>query len=250
MNSFIENIMVANPKDLSSIKLIDFGLSVKYDEISYTSMLNDRCGTVIFMAPEVLLSKEYTKSVDMWSIGILMYMLISGGKHPFYKKGMTITKYCDVLSQKPEVTFESGRFSKLSEDLITKFLQFETIKRYSVYQALKHPWITRCNETDIPDTFDQVIENMAIREKLGHVMKVLYAASVVKTKNQPKAKNSRNYLKLLKKVTKTIDIWGQRKRKLDFENDEDFIERQGSPTKFDSVSNLSVSSSSDHHLSK
>lgn len=85
--------MVADPEDLSTIKLIDFGLSAKYDDTDFFGQLNARCGTVIFMAPEVLLSKEYTKSVDMWSIGILMYMLISGGKHPFYKKGMTLSKY-------------------------------------------------------------------------------------------------------------------------------------------------------------
>jgi len=41
------------------------------------------CGTLTYMAPEVAQHKPYTKSVDMWSIGIIMHMLITG-KHPFY----------------------------------------------------------------------------------------------------------------------------------------------------------------------
>jgi serine/threonine protein kinase len=94
------------------------------------------------MAPEILMYKEYNKSVDMWSVGILMYILISGGRHPFYKSNMSLKQYCDVLEKKPKVTFDD-QFSELSKDLISKFLKFQTIQRYSVYQALKHPWITR-----------------------------------------------------------------------------------------------------------
>lgn len=42
------------------------------------------CGTLIYMAPEVALSQEYTKSVDIWSIGIIMYLILTGGKHPLF----------------------------------------------------------------------------------------------------------------------------------------------------------------------
>ena len=45
------------------------------------------------MAPEILLFKDYNKSVDLWSVGILMYMLISGGDHPFYNTGMDLKSY-------------------------------------------------------------------------------------------------------------------------------------------------------------
>lgn len=86
------------------------------------------------MAPEILLYKDYNKSVDMWSIGILMYMLISGGTHPFYKSGMNLQEYCDVLKKSPKVKY-SNKFSKIAQNLVDKLLQFETIKRYNVYQA-------------------------------------------------------------------------------------------------------------------
>ena len=42
------------------------------------------CGTLIYMAPEVAFSQEYTKCVDMWSIGIIMYEILTGGKHPLF----------------------------------------------------------------------------------------------------------------------------------------------------------------------
>lgn len=117
-----ENIMLENENDLTSIKLIDFGLSVKYNDHSFTNMLNDRCGTVIFMAPEILLFKDYNKSVDVWSIGILMYMLISGGIHPFYKHGMSLSDYREVLKTYPQVKYDTDKFSKLAISLIDRFL--------------------------------------------------------------------------------------------------------------------------------
>jgi serine/threonine protein kinase len=231
--------MIEDASDLSSIKLIDFGLSVKYDDTSFSNTLNDRWGTVIFMAPEILMYKDYSKSVDMWSIGILMYMLISGGKHPFYKSGMNLDQYWEVLKKSPKVTFDDEKFSKISQDLITKFLQFETIHRYSVYQALKHPWITRWNESCIPETFDQMIKNLETEDKLRYVMKLSFALSVIKSPTVVVDTPSPKYVQLLGKVTNVIDKWQETKQRTDFVNDEDFVERQGSPSKFDTVSNFS-----------
>jgi hypothetical protein len=237
--NIVENIMLEDANNLSSIKLIDFGLSVKYDETSFSNMLNDRWGTVIFMAPEILLHKDYNKSVDMWSIGILMYMLISGGRHPFYKTGMSLEQYWDVLKKWPKVNFDNEKFSKISQDLITKFLQFETIHRYSVYQALKHPWITRWNESSIPETFDQVIKNLEIEDKLRYSMKLWYALSVIKNQTVKIDNSNQQYVQLLGKVTNVIEKWLKTKQKTDFVNDEDFVERQGSPTKFDTIPDFS-----------
>ena len=83
--SKIENILFANKQDFSSVKIIDFGLSAKYDMLSLIH-LNNKCGTFIFMAPEVMQNFSYSNNVDIWSIGIILYMLLSGGKHPLYVK--------------------------------------------------------------------------------------------------------------------------------------------------------------------
>jgi hypothetical protein len=63
---------------------------------------------------------------------------------------------------------------------------------------------------------------------------------VVKTQYNPETpRKDTKYVRLLDKVSKAIDKWKQRKEKRDFINDEDFIERQGSPNKFDSISDFS-----------
>lgn len=67
---------------MSTCKVIDFGLSAKH-KISQGAM-DVHCGTLIYMAPEVAFSQEYTKCVDMWSIGIIMYEILTGGKHPLF----------------------------------------------------------------------------------------------------------------------------------------------------------------------
>ena len=79
-----ENIMFSEENNLSSIKIIDFGLSAQ--QFNYLTNSKEYCGTFIYMAPEQIEKKLYTYSVDIWSIGILMFMLLNGGKHPFYQK--------------------------------------------------------------------------------------------------------------------------------------------------------------------
>ena len=80
---FSDNILIGDINDFTSIKIADFGLSAKYEHTSFTS-LDQHCGTLIFMAPEVALKKEYSKSVDIWSTGIILYMLLTGGSHPLF----------------------------------------------------------------------------------------------------------------------------------------------------------------------
>ena len=78
------NIMLSRENDLDSIKIIDFGLSTQnFDNL----INNDYCGTYIYMAPELIEKKLYFNSVDIWSIGVLMFILLNKGKHPFYTKG-------------------------------------------------------------------------------------------------------------------------------------------------------------------
>lgn len=66
-----------------TVKIIDFGFGDK-SQSSY----DEHMGTLVYMAPEVALNHEYTKSVDIWALGIIMYMLLTGGKHPFFIKNV------------------------------------------------------------------------------------------------------------------------------------------------------------------
>lgn len=61
------------------LKLIDFGLSIRIEKDNQ----DQRCGTILYQAPEQITAKQqYTKAVDMWACGIVLYELITLGKHP------------------------------------------------------------------------------------------------------------------------------------------------------------------------
>ena len=75
-----DNILIADPDDLSTIKVADFGLSAKYEQNNET----DQVGTLIFMSPELIKKRQYTAGVDVFAVGVVMYMLLTGGKHPLY----------------------------------------------------------------------------------------------------------------------------------------------------------------------
>lgn len=89
---FQDNILFAEPGNLDSIKIADFGLGAKYG-LKNDSGLDAHCGTLIFMAPEVIKSKEYTKKVDVFSIGIIMYLLLTGGKHPIFEETDSVKSF-------------------------------------------------------------------------------------------------------------------------------------------------------------
>jgi serine/threonine protein kinase len=89
-----ENIMFKNINDLKTLKLVDFGLSAQYFEVLEEY---DYCGTLIYMAPEQIEKRVYSKAIDMWSVGIIFYMLMNNGNHPLYKKGDKSHDYIEKL---------------------------------------------------------------------------------------------------------------------------------------------------------
>ena len=76
----IQNILIKDFNDFSTLKLIDFGFST-YNNKNLTK----QCGTIMYMAPEFIKKKTYGTPVDLWSVGIIMFMLLNEGKHPFFK---------------------------------------------------------------------------------------------------------------------------------------------------------------------
>lgn len=146
-----------------------------------------------------------------------------------------------MLEHSPKLVFDDTKFSKIAIDLIEKLLNFETIHRYNIDQALKHPWITRVNETSIPITFNDVFKTLEIEDKLRRTTKLIYFCSIIKHRSLEEDEKlpDPKYVKLLNKVTKAIDKWQEERVQEDFINDEDYVGLQGSPNKFDTVSDFS-----------
>ena len=147
-----ENIMLSKENDLHSIKIIDFGLSAQnFDKL----INNDYCGTYIYMAPEQIEKKLYFISVDIWSIGILMFILLNNGKHPFYIKGDTKKDFVKKIME-GKINFYN-KVSPMAKHLILKLLESNASWRYTGAQAIKHPWITRNKNDEVPLTFNEIL---------------------------------------------------------------------------------------------
>ena len=147
-----ENIMFSEKDNLSSIKIIDFGLSAQH--FNYLTN-NDYCGTFIYMAPEQIEKKLYHYSVDIWSIGILMFMLLNGGKHPFYQKNEKEEDFIKKIKI-GKLNF-INKLSYIAKHLNHKLCEVNPSWRYSANLAMKHPWITRNPNDEIPLTFNEIL---------------------------------------------------------------------------------------------
>jgi serine/threonine protein kinase len=174
-----ENIMFSRENDISSIKIIDFGLSLQ----NFDSLCNsDYCGTLIYMAPEEIERKSYYLSVDIWSICILMYMLLNKGEHPFYHNGDTKKTFLNNLKNNTGLVF-NNKISFMAMHLIKKLLEYDPIKRYKANDALKHPWITRNPEDKIPQTFNEQLDTFSIMNNAKKLMMISIFLNYLKKNN-------------------------------------------------------------------
>ncbi len=147
-----ENIMLSNENDLSSIKLIDFGLS---EQNLFNPLIDGYCGTLLYMSPEQIEKKSYSQTVDIWSIGIILFMLLNNNKHPFYIKGIDKKVYCEKI-KKGNFTYFNN-LSYMAKNLISKLLEPNPSWRYTSDKAIRHPWITRNKNDPIPKTFNEIL---------------------------------------------------------------------------------------------
>ena len=182
-----ENIMISKENDLSSIKIIDFGLSAQ--QFNYLSN-NEYCGTLLYMAPEQIEKKLYYFSVDIWSIGILMYMLLNNGKHPFYQKGDKKEDFINKIKS-GKLNF-INKISFMAKHLNHKLCEPNPSWRYSANLAIKHPWITRNPNDEIPLTFNEILSRNNSRKNANCLMMISIFLNYYKKKEVQKRNNGNN----------------------------------------------------------
>ena len=182
-----ENIMFSEKDNLSSIKIIDFGLSAQH--FNYLTN-NDYCGTFIYMAPEQIEKKLYHYSVDIWSIGILMFMLLNGGKHPFYQKNDKKEDFIQKIKI-GKLNF-INKLSFMAKHLNKKLCEVNPSWRYSANLAMKHPWITRNPNDEIPLTFNEILNRNNGKKNLSQMTMICIFLNYFKKKEIKTKENSDN----------------------------------------------------------
>jgi serine/threonine protein kinase len=156
-----ENIMFENESSDAEIKVIDFGLSTK---LKKGKALTETAGTIYTMAPQVLRG-AYNSQADLWSIGVIAYMLLSNTK-PFYGKRRK-TVVAQILDGR--YTFYSSSWKGVSDDgkkFISELLRVDPNKRLNADKALAHTWLStkfplsaRAPKPEIMDSIHETIIN-------------------------------------------------------------------------------------------
>ena len=136
-----ENLLLKSQSDDADVKIADFGFAT----IAETDSLTEQCGTPGYVAPEILGHKKYGKAVDMWSVGVITYILL-GGYPPFHDDNQRqLFKKIQAAKYEFHPDFWGG-VSDEAKDLISKLLVLDVSARLTVDQALSHAWIRKSDQ--------------------------------------------------------------------------------------------------------
>uniref|UniRef100_H2USQ1 Serine/threonine-protein kinase n=1 Tax=Takifugu rubripes TaxID=31033 RepID=H2USQ1_TAKRU len=130
-----ENVLLASAEPFPQVKLCDFGFARIIGEKSFRRSV---VGTPAYLPPEVFRSKGYNRSLDMWSVGVIIYVSLSG-TFPFNEDEEISDQIQNAAFMYPPNPWKE--VSQEATDLINNLLQVKMRKRFSVDKSLSHPWL-------------------------------------------------------------------------------------------------------------
>ena len=130
-----ENLLFLNKKENSPIKVIDFGMSKRFDNIKF---MNEKVGTAYYISPEVLQGK-YDEKCDIWSAGVILYIIICG--YPCFNGEDDDEIFAAI--QKGKIQFPSPEWDEISDDVkkLIKKMCCPPDKRLTAEQVLEDTWV-------------------------------------------------------------------------------------------------------------
>ncbi|KAL7531107.1 hypothetical protein ACHAXR_005810 [Thalassiosira sp. AJA248-18] len=134
-----ENLLLRSEENDSEIKIADFGFAKK---VLTSNSLTTQCGTPGYVAPEILEGVAYDTKSDMWSLGVIVYILL-GGYPPFIEQNQ---RELFRKIRKGQYEFHEeywGSVSADAKDMISCLLTVQPAKRLSAKEALQHKWMTQ-----------------------------------------------------------------------------------------------------------
>ncbi|XP_041042282.1 calcium/calmodulin-dependent protein kinase type IV [Carcharodon carcharias] len=176
-----ENLLYASPTPDALLKIADFGLSkIADDQVTMKTV----CGTPGYCAPEILQGCVYGPEVDMWSVGVITYILLCGFE-PFYDERGDQYMYKRILNC--DYDFVSPWWDEVSvnaKDLVKKLILLDPKKRLTTYQALQHPWVIGKSANFIHmDNAHKKLQEFNARRKLKAAVKAVVASSRLGSSN-------------------------------------------------------------------
>ncbi len=151
-----ENLLLVADDDDSDIKIADFGLAKKVKDLTDKE---PPCGTPAYVAPEILRNQNYGVEVDIWSIGVICYVLLAGYP-PFYDEDMK-KLFRKIKDGKYSFHQEHwGDKSPEAIDCIKRMLCVNVKERWTAKQLLKHDWVTTDDEKLNARNIDKTLVTM------------------------------------------------------------------------------------------
>jgi calcium/calmodulin-dependent protein kinase I len=136
-----ENILLASKVSHTDIKISDFGLAKMSTNYPYRlPRSHSICGSDFYLAPEVVAQEEYGREIDIWAVGIITYVLLSGSL-PFFHNVLH-KLYRQILER--DLSFPDRAWSGVSkgaQDFVVRLLQIRAGDRPNAEMALVHPWL-------------------------------------------------------------------------------------------------------------
>mmetsp|Transcript_26053 Transcript_26053/g.43400 ORF Transcript_26053/g.43400 Transcript_26053/m.43400 type:complete len:353 (+) Transcript_26053:183-1241(+) len=173
-----ENILYASPADDAALKLADFGLATM---LKPNQLMTVACGTPGYVAPEILRGTAYGKEVDVWSIGVILYILLCGFP-PFYddnnKKLFALIINANYSFPDPYWTDISGQ----AKDLVRKLLMVDPKERLTAAQILEHEWMVSVSSSAPIAHFQNNLKAYNAKRRFRGAIHAIQLTSLMKIK--------------------------------------------------------------------
>jgi len=166
----LENFLYESRADNAALKLIDFGFAKVWDP---DTLMMARCGSIAYVSPDVLTGMGYTSQCDVWSLGVVVFMLLSGYP-PFH--GSEISLRAKIKGSPPNFSHKS-RWKNVAghaQDFVCKLLEKDPSIRPTAQTALQHPWLITKKRTATADV-------KLNREVLSSLRKYMRSSKVRRT---------------------------------------------------------------------
>ena len=201
-----ENILFLTKEENSPIKIIDFGLSKIFGEKINNKFLSTKVGTAYYVSPEILEGK-YNEKCDIWSCGVILYIILSGT--PPFNGENDIEIYKKISHKK--FTFPEKEWQNISEnakDLIKKMLTIDVNKRINAEEVLNHPWF---KENQSKELFAKVNNTNTIKDLISNLKRYKRTSVIQETalaylvRHFPHIKDVVNACKLFNQIDHSAD---------------------------------------------